>query len=250
MIPPADQLRNKRDREFQARVLSMLSKPRSSIWTAINSPLFLWFLSAALLSFGGAYFAAYQQCVSRADTMIESFPLVSDEYYARKQAIYAIVRDSSHTDEMRRKLKTELKEQPKLYVRFKDWTSKDLRRQLDGINSRTDQTGLNDLYKAIVRVKSVIVAVPPRYYSIEDGQIDKHVLEEEVYELKEYSDNLSEYESQLEQVNRYTELRPNCSASNILYDLFVYGFTGQKTRILKAYPDSLGEEFLKLSKSK
>jgi hypothetical protein len=248
-MDPADRLRNKRDREFQARVLSTLSKPKNNIWATINSPLFLWFLSAALLSFGGAYFTAYQQCVSRADAMIENFPLVSDEYYARKQAIYNVIRDSSAIGEMRAKLETELKERPnKLYVRFKDWTSNDLRRQLNGIKSRTDQTGIYPLDKAIVRLSREIIDAPLQYLSIEDGEINARIEESDVDELKKYADARSLYESQLAQVDRLTELRPNCSVRNILYDLFAYGFTGQKTNILKAYPDSLGEEFVKLNK--
>ena len=52
-MPENEFLRHKRDREFQAHVLAALEKPNRFL-AVVNSGAFLWLMSAAFLTIGGA----------------------------------------------------------------------------------------------------------------------------------------------------------------------------------------------------
>jgi hypothetical protein len=72
-------MREKREREFQAKVLSILGKKKSH-WTIrlINAPVFLWLMTVAVVTLGGAYINARQG---------QRFAVLSEAYYSLSKRI-------------------------------------------------------------------------------------------------------------------------------------------------------------------
>jgi hypothetical protein len=64
--------REKREKDFQKRVLQALEKPtRGRISAIINSGFFLWLMSAVFLALGGSFFTNHQQCMRDAELLID-----------------------------------------------------------------------------------------------------------------------------------------------------------------------------------
>jgi hypothetical protein len=82
-------LRQKREREFQARMLAATEKPRASrILRIVNAPFFLWFLSATFITVGGAYFTTRQQCVAEAEKIADQYEKLGVEIERRETYIF------------------------------------------------------------------------------------------------------------------------------------------------------------------
>jgi hypothetical protein len=79
-------MREKREREFQAKVLSILGKKKSH-WTIrlINAPVFLWLMTVAVVTLGGAYINARQECRRDADDEISRFVKLQRELNEREE---------------------------------------------------------------------------------------------------------------------------------------------------------------------
>ncbi|MGA2895171.1 MAG: hypothetical protein ABSE22_20090 [Xanthobacteraceae bacterium] len=93
-------LRQKREREFQARLLAAVEKPkRRTFWELLNSGFVLWLLSVVLLSVGGGYISNHQQCMKDADTIIaQRFPL-QEEIIGRQAVFLTAVQNTKHFQE-------------------------------------------------------------------------------------------------------------------------------------------------------
>ena len=79
--------RQKRERNFQQRVLNAVEAPKRNRFLAvINSAFFLWCISALFLTVGGGYLTNHQQCVREADQLIERRSLLTQELYGRQLA--------------------------------------------------------------------------------------------------------------------------------------------------------------------
>ena len=73
-------LRQKRERQFQARVLAAVEKPKRNRFLAIiNAPIVLWLLSAATLSFVPLLYQTRQQCMQQSGTLIMDRILTQSE---------------------------------------------------------------------------------------------------------------------------------------------------------------------------
>jgi hypothetical protein len=84
MLTPGELLRNKREREFQARILAAVDKPKQShIITIINSPFVLWALSAILVSATAAYLTASIGCTAEAERLLETHDKITSELAGR-----------------------------------------------------------------------------------------------------------------------------------------------------------------------
>jgi hypothetical protein len=93
-------LRQKREREFQQRVLSAVEKPKESrAWKFVNSGIFLWGLSVAVITIGGGYITNHQQCMRDADRLIERREHLTREIWARKLAFERAVADAKSIQE-------------------------------------------------------------------------------------------------------------------------------------------------------
>ena len=66
LASPEDDRREARDSDFQARVLAVLERPkRKRVLLVINSPFFLWIMTAIFLTVGGSYYATYHMSSGR-----------------------------------------------------------------------------------------------------------------------------------------------------------------------------------------
>lgn len=80
-------LRQKREREFQVRVLAAVEKPkRNRLLAIINSAFFLWLMSALLLTVGGGYITNHKQCLEDADKIISRRSHLRQELFNRDLA--------------------------------------------------------------------------------------------------------------------------------------------------------------------
>jgi hypothetical protein len=126
-------LRRKRDLEFQTRVLAAVEKPKKSRLIAIvNSSLFIWFLSAILVTFGGAYLAGAQRCYGEAEDVRHVYFRTLDEIGFRRQFIAKTVDAATSIGQLR----TALAKPPYLYIELRDRTLADLVQQLDRVTDR------------------------------------------------------------------------------------------------------------------
>lgn len=108
-------LRRKREREFQQRLLTAIEKPKSHwIWRLINAPIFIWLMTVTLLTLGGAYIGAYQQCIRDGQDEILKFKRLARELYQREYAIRQVIINNNSIEEIRRAL-------PKSYHFYSDF---------------------------------------------------------------------------------------------------------------------------------
>ena len=106
-------LRERREREFQAKVLDALDKQKNNRFLSIiNSAAFLWFLSALFVTAGGSYYTKYQECARQADETIDKFQHLNEELYIRRKAIFQAISDGANMDAIR----TSIKDLPSIYV--------------------------------------------------------------------------------------------------------------------------------------
>lgn len=67
----------------------------------INSPFFLWCISAFFLTIGGGYLTSYQQCVRDADKVSLDYFEVTGELYDRRIAIVDAINEAKTIDDAR-----------------------------------------------------------------------------------------------------------------------------------------------------
>jgi len=101
-------VRQKREREFQARVLAAVEKPKRNRFLAIiNAPIFLWLISAIARSFGSMVYQARQQCVQESGALIMSQLRTQSEINERvsyfKQAVLSAKTAKQLQDTLRKR---------------------------------------------------------------------------------------------------------------------------------------------------
>jgi hypothetical protein len=82
-------------------LLGPLETPKPSrVLAIINSAFFLWLLTAALVTAGGALIAGYQQCVREAEALGEMQTRLSDEIHFRHAYIFDLVKNAESTKDL------------------------------------------------------------------------------------------------------------------------------------------------------
>jgi hypothetical protein len=91
-MPKYEKLRNASRRAFERELFRPASQLKpSKVWAFLNSALFIWFLSAGLLTVGGGYITNHQQCMRDADQLIGRRAHLVSEVFSRKAAFAASV---------------------------------------------------------------------------------------------------------------------------------------------------------------
>ncbi|MGT2501230.1 hypothetical protein ACVOMS_11135 [Bradyrhizobium guangxiense] len=91
---------------FRTRILAALDKPKKSKLVAIiNSGFFLWILTLAVVTSGGAYLTSYQQCRKDSEEQIERNTKIQRELFQRELRIREIIMTSPTVAEIRNQLK-------------------------------------------------------------------------------------------------------------------------------------------------
>ena len=100
-MPFHEQLRNKRDLEFQARVLAAVEKPKPNpLWEFVNKPAILWLMSALFLTAGGAYLTNHQQCMRDADRLIDNYNDIASEIRFRRDKLADLIQKATSAGEV------------------------------------------------------------------------------------------------------------------------------------------------------
>lgn len=84
-LPRFEKLRNRRQREFESKLLTLATpKPQNRFLAFLNAPFTLWLLSAVVLGFGSVYYTAYKQCITDGTKISEDYMLYRTELLNRQ----------------------------------------------------------------------------------------------------------------------------------------------------------------------
>ena len=133
--------RQKREREFQSKVLARLEPEKNTFLKYANMPFVLWLLSAIILSLGGAYFTGYQQCIKDATDLGEKYNQLSRELFQRNDAIASIVENAKLMDDVVKQANVIPSREPEL----RDPHFLSIERELAKIEARMDLSGTSDI---------------------------------------------------------------------------------------------------------
>jgi hypothetical protein len=109
-MPKYAAIRNRQD-----RAASKANK-KGRLVSIINSGLFLWTLTALLLTVGGSYFTKVQQCIVQSERVLERFTRLNNEIANRRNFIEELVNSSSQHSE----IQSGLARLPTTYPEFKE----------------------------------------------------------------------------------------------------------------------------------
>jgi len=130
---PLEQRRARQERDLHLKLLAAIQKPKSRRFTStLNSPFFIWLLSAILLTSAGAYFTNYTQCIADADRLSERYTRISREVLAREQAFADGVARATTIDEVLRTAKS----YPSMYSDLASRSLVDLQSELLAISRK------------------------------------------------------------------------------------------------------------------
>jgi hypothetical protein len=83
-----EKFRNKRQHNFEVRLLTQTTlKPTSRFIRIINAPFTIWLMSALVLGFGSLYYATYKQCVIDATKLGQDYSLYRAELVHRQVSL-------------------------------------------------------------------------------------------------------------------------------------------------------------------
>jgi hypothetical protein len=206
-------LRERRERDFQAKVLGALDKPESNRFvTIINSAAFLWFLSALFITAGGSYLTKYQECARQADEIAGKFQRINEELYIRRKAIFQVISDSSSMDAIR----SGIKDLPSIYVELKPRTIADLDEEFRKLNARIDHSPLGELFARFRVSDTTVTPIQMKTFgAIALGIVAKSWPETSLDNLKYFAHH---YQVSFERgylAVRYTEFFPSCSFGTV-----------------------------------
>ena len=171
----------KREREFQQRVLAAVEKPKSSKLVAVlNSAFFLWVLTACVVTAGGTYVGAYQQCRKDADSEIDRSTKLERELYQRELNIRNIILAKAHVADMRQALA-----QPNSYYpEFSGFPTQIIRENYASFLNRVTDLKLGP--DAQVPVPAMFL----KLMVINQGVIPDNITDKDIPELREYAQKM------------------------------------------------------------
>jgi len=92
--PPQD------ERDFQSKVLEALNPPsKKRFLIVLNSAFFLWCMSALILTLGGTYYSARNQCVGDANRYLDAYSDMITETYVRLDEMTEIAETAKTRDD-------------------------------------------------------------------------------------------------------------------------------------------------------
>jgi len=172
----SDLLRERRDQEFQRRVLAALERPKPPKWTAVvNSRLFSVLVLGIIGAIGSFYFTNYQKCLADAERLSEAWYRLTREAMTRHDAIaWTVVRATSFDDFRNIKY-------PNVYSDLKDKSLWEVLREKRQVARRIDFTPTSTLkisasgdtgYSADELDKYGGIAVGNVRYDLKDNELE------------------------------------------------------------------------------
>jgi hypothetical protein len=222
-----DHLRDKREADFQKRVLKALELPKPSRWSFLNSRLFSVLVLGVIGTVGSIYFTSYQKCAADAERLTEAWSRLTREAMERHTALAWTVTQAKSIDDFRNI------KYPNVYSEMKDKSLWEVLREKQQISRRIDfsptanmrtstSDGADTKYSAndLMRYGTIGVGnVPP--------DIDDSELENVRSFLQRYlSATFVGYRKDLR-----IWLHPNCSFANVAKSI-----VGRRTPIMVSSP--------------
>jgi hypothetical protein len=179
-----DFLRNKRDIEFQKRVIAALDRSKPSRWWAFfNSRVFSVLALGMFGAVGSIYFANYHQCHRDADRMSESWYRLTREAMTRHEALWWIIKDAKGLDDLRNF------RSPSVYSEMKDKTLWEILREKRHIARRIDFSATRDIQPSKPRPSSgYSMNELFRYGKVPVGLVPPELSDEELPQIKAFSE--------------------------------------------------------------
>lgn len=132
-LPQSEQERLEQEREFQARLLAALEKPPiNRFFRVINSPSFLWAMTAIFIVLGSAYLNAYQSCVADANAVIDTYLKIEKELSERENYVRSAVNRAKNVVD----IANSLHDCRSFYKEFKEHSSRELRYNFHQLQAR------------------------------------------------------------------------------------------------------------------
>ncbi len=240
MLPKHEEIRNRRDREFQARMLAAVEKPKpSAIWRILDSRL----LSALLLGFLGAiiggYYTNYQQCVTDASQLIEKRERLGREMLVRREAVQTRISHVSTAAELREALATP---RPFSYAEYSTWSHFELLREFNKIDGRTDWLG-TELNKRLALRRELDLweqIQDGQMGDIFSGQLNPYIDDGFVSQVKLFVKREADYSRGRSALDTMIDYAPTCGLRTLLSRM-----AGNHPKIISASLSEKNDEMLR-----
>lgn len=157
---------------------STTDRKESRTWKAVNSPLFLWMLSATLVTLGGAYINQSQRCVSEGSDVLEKHNRAVEELRSRTMQVFWAVTSATTMEEAR----TNISKVKHRFGAYKDSSQTEV---LYDIRSARRRLSLDEMhYNHPPGVDSEVVA---KFFSLVDGVISPQLTDADLPGAKNYA---------------------------------------------------------------
>lgn len=190
------------------------TKPQSNRTVRIiNSPIFIWLLSALFLAFGGAYVTQYQQCSREADRLRNQYYHLAGEIYIRQERVAAAVEGAASIDD----IKLALKSLPSLYADLKDRSLFELNREFRQIEARIERSPeLQDFTRQALAETSYSFNEVTNYSRLSVGLLPRNITDADLAPLKDFIRRSSIAYENDRILSNFTKLSPRCSMVNVI----------------------------------
>jgi hypothetical protein len=184
----------------------------NKILAVINSPAFLWLVTAIFITVAGAFYTAQQQCTRDANQLIDQYYKLSDEIWDRQIYVLAVVNEGKTLGDV----KAGLKQIPYTYLELKDRQLGDLVRAFHRVAQRIDGYG----HRALV-----VGTLPDQVFSPDDfmkfqditvGRIGPSWKDEDMPPLKLFATRFFALANHALQTDSRRIVASNCSIRNIV----------------------------------
>lgn len=184
----------------------------------INSPLFLWVISAVFLSLAGVAFSNYQDCMRDAQRDIEALHKLQEETYYRMRCITFSVDRASTVKDFRDRFKAS----PYVFGEFKDATIRELRikqgrlvDELRVVPATLDAVLVKFGFKPLVASNEEFAKYVIER-GIEYGFLPSTYTDRDLPGAREMAHKIWNNEKAVHRLFRNSELSPSCSLPTIL----------------------------------
>jgi hypothetical protein len=207
-----DNLRNRRELEFQKKVLAALQRPKPSRWLAVfNSRLFSVLVLGLFGTIGSIYFTSYQKCTADAERLSEAWYRLTREAMTRQDAIAWTVTQAKSMDDFRNI------KYPNVYAEMKDKSLWEVLREKRQISRRIDFSPTRNMQIPATSVGDTKYSADElvRYGGIAVGNVPHHIKDTEIdavrsFLMRYFNGTFMEYHKDIR-----IWLHPRCDFSSV-----------------------------------
>jgi hypothetical protein len=190
---------------------------RNRFLSVVNSPFFLWMLSAFFITCLGAYLTAHQECVREAKRIGTTYPVLLGEIQYRMMHIADAVSSAERLDQLPDESAHPIRYG---YSQFKDATMRELYFQLTEVQGWMHfPDGDADFTEAI---KGTELADHKNFGMANWGYFPDGLTDRDLPELKRYVSRLEEKRASR---NGMIELKYLCTSPSALWEFAYFGWT-------------------------